>query len=153
VNVADLQRFLSSLGEALRAAEARKVAGELADLCSRMEPLRDRTLTEFASLVQQAAGIAREQPGKPNRAVKDPDRVQRAASRVRQLYDQALDPMFDSEAVKAEVGKLASLTGSELEEVAKAVGVVRKFRKKEETVKAILQAILDRQGAHKRAGA
>jgi hypothetical protein len=158
VNVATLQRFLRNLGEALHAADAKKVAADLDDLCAKMEPLKDRTLKDFSELVRRAAGIAEEAPPPRRRsaaktAAKDPDRVPKAAARVRQLYDEAITPAFNEAAMLAEVNGLEPMTVAELQEVAKAVGVVRAFRKKADVLKAISQAIIERKRSHARADA
>ncbi len=166
MNVAELQKFLRSLSEVLQAADEKKVSKELQGLCTNLEPLKEYGLEQFSNLLLKAAGIAQAEPvGKKSTGAKtvkreltypknDPDRVSKAKARLEELDDKALDPTFNRDEVKTELIQLGEeFTVPDLKTIAAVVGVVLKKALKPDLVNAIIQAVIERRGAHARAGA
>ena len=54
MNVDELQLHLSDLGQLLRNAGSRKTADALAGFCQRLQPYRDRRLTDLLALLAKA---------------------------------------------------------------------------------------------------
>lgn len=76
-----------------------------------------------------------------------------AVAGLRTLYERALDPGFDEEAVAAQLAGLDRLTVAELGQVTAGCGFEQKFRTKKQAVDALRKWLLGRRGAYDRAGA
>ncbi len=68
--------------------------------------------------------------------------------RVLQLHNQVIDPSTTLEAIEAAVNALEALDPpkAKLDELAQKFGLVQKFKKKEDVLKAINQKILHVKG-------
>jgi HEAT repeat protein len=163
VTVADLQKLLRNLSESLTTSGAHDAAAELDYVRTKLDRHRGQSLKDFGDFLAREiapaeAGKTGEKPGKKtgkkaSKAAEAAKRVCQATERVRVLYDQALGPSFNPEAVKTEINGLENLTVPQLEEIARVLGIVRHYGKKSDLLKAMIHTIIDRRGAHDRAGA
>jgi hypothetical protein len=159
VIVADLQKLLANLGEILSDSGAKTVAGDLSSLATGLAPFREMKIKDFTGLLAWAEQVRRE--GLPSskigeqrttRGGREPQfTVQQAAELFKGLYDRALQPDVTAELVEGEAKKLEDLTKSELDEVARGVGLHRKFKTKVEIIGTLRKRILERKGMDERA--
>jgi hypothetical protein len=140
VNVAELQQLLVSVGQILTAAGS-KAATELDYLNQKLTPFKEQKLKAFADAIEKA-----------HRPLPFPS-VDVALTAIRLLYEKATSPELTEESIEAEVNRCEKLTKPQLDDLAKRFGMERKFSKKDQTLKAIRQKIIDRKGAVDRAGA
>jgi hypothetical protein len=152
VNVDELQLHLSNLAQLLRNAGGKKVGDELAELCQRLQPYRDRPLKGLMELLDKAEEIVR--TGVPpartkSRAPKvDPQLVESTCNRVVALYERATDPSTTREQIEsafADLDKL-NLTVPQLQEQAKRLNITQKFRAKKDLLHAMKRTVLERRG-------
>lgn len=160
MTVAELQLLLSDLSKFLRASEAAKVAGEIEYISARLAPFREYKLKVFADFLVKAeeysrGALAPTRKSTTRKGKADPAAVEQACERVHQLYNQAIDPSTTLEQIESAVQVLQDLdpTKARLDELARNMGFVQKFKSKAEVVKAIRQKILSRKGAFDRVNA
>src|SRR5437870_3802400 len=133
--VAELQRFISTLVEPMRAAGASdKACGELRQVADLLDPFKERTLAEMADMLrmidehrrsgtwpQPAAKASRSRkpaaPKAPKLTVPD------AAQRVMALLERVDDPDLDYAAIDAELQPMEAMTKPDLLKVAAEVGM------------------------------
>ena len=158
MTVADLLKLLAGLGEVLKTSGAASVATELQEVALRLQPFGEYKLKAFAAFLEKAEASARGGPTPPKATARkpagaDPQRLQTALDALRGLYHRALEPDVTVERIQAEVGRLADMTKSQLDDLARQFEITRKLQKKDDVLKAIAQRIIDRKGAFERAQA
>lgn len=164
MKVADLQKYLRALAEAVSAAKG-LTAKDLADVANQLGPFANLSVADFAQFLQLAweykttGKIAEPQYSKGGRggvvskAAKGSMSPADAVGRVKALYDRATDPAMTREYVECEVRTLASLTKAQLDSVAAGSGFAQKFKKKDDVLRALVGYVLGRKGAVERADA
>jgi hypothetical protein len=156
VNVDELQLHLSNLAHLLENAGGAKTAKALADFCQRLQPYRDRRVTDVLALLDQAEEIVRTgtPPPRKGRTAKpkaDPQALEAAANRIVELYHRAKEPDTTREQIEAAFAELERLepTLPKLKELAKRLDITRTL-KKADAISAMKQAVLERKGAFQR---
>jgi hypothetical protein len=158
VTVAELQLLLNDLGKFLRAAESSRVAGELEEICAKLQPFREYRLRAFADFLVKAdeysRGVLAPKPARSRarKSKSDPQAIDQACQQLVQLYDRAVEPDVSVELIEAAVATLESLDApkARLDELARSMGFAQKFRSKADVLKAVRQKIVGRKGAFDR---
>jgi hypothetical protein len=156
VNVDELQLLLSDLGQLLRNAGSRKPADALAEFCQRLQPYRDRRLTDLLALLDKAEEVVRTGTPPPRvRAKKgkaDPQAAEMVRSRIVHLYERAREPETTREQIESAFAELEAmdLPVAQLQGLAKSVDIGQKLRSKKALVDAMKRAVLERKGAFQR---
>lgn len=142
--VAELQRFLRSLGEVLE-PNAGSVAKELRNVCDKLGIFAEMSLTEFGKFLERAEDLYRNGP-KPTRpsgssrtkAPSDPDRVPKAVEALKAFLQICADPSItQDEMIARVVGATEGFSVPELKEVAKGIGISKIPSKKTDVEEAI----------------
>ena len=156
MNVDELQLLLSDLGQLLRNAGSRKTADALAEFCQRLQPYRDRRLTDLLALLDKAEEIVR--TGTPPARAKgrtgkaDPQAAETLSKRIVDLYVKAREPETTREQIENAFAELEAkdLPVAQLQGLAKSVDIGQKLRSKKALVEAMKRALLERKGAFQR---
>jgi len=151
VNVDELQLHLSNLAQLLRNAGGKRVGDELAELCQRLQPYRDRPLKGLMELLDKAEEIVRTgvPPARGKARTKgDPLVIESVCNRVVALYERATDPATTREQIENAFADLAKLNLSVplLQEQAKKLNIAQKFRAKKDLLAAMKRTVLERRG-------
>ena len=157
MNVDDLQLHLSNLAQLLENAGGKKVAGELSELCQRLQPYRTKKLKELLDLIDKAEEIVRTgtPPAKTRKsggkAAVDPLVVENLCNQIVDLYHRAKEPEITREQIEAAFGELArlNLTVAALQALAKRIDISRKLTKKD-ALETMMRAVLERKGTVQR---
>jgi hypothetical protein len=159
MTVADLQKYLRGLAEALHAGRS-PAAKDLADAADRLNPFAPLTVADFAALINLAweyrttGKIPALGPAPKGAKAKAPVVAPSAAlAAVQGLYARALDPAITREVVEREIGALGSLSKAELDAVAAACGYSQTFRSKSEVQKKLVGYVMTRKGSFNRSDA
>jgi hypothetical protein len=156
VNVDELQLHLSNLAHLLENAGAGKTANALTGLRQRLQPYRDRKLTDLLALLDQAEEIVRTGTPPPRKGAggkkkADPQALEAAGNRIVELYQRAKDPDVTRDHIEAAFAELERLdpTLTKLKELAKRLDITRTL-KKADAIGVMKQAVLERKGAFQR---
>jgi hypothetical protein len=155
VNVDELQLLLSDLSHLLRNAGNRKPADALTEFCQRLQPYRDRRLSDLLALLDKAEEIVR--TGAPPRTKARPPKADSQAaamlhSRIIALYERAREPDTTREQIEKAFAELETLDlpVAELQALAKRVDISQKLRTKKALLDAMKRAVMERKGAFQR---
>lgn len=157
MNVDELQLHLSNLAQLLENAGGKKVAGELGELCQRLQPYRTRKLKDLLDLIDKAEEIVRSgaAPPKPKKAggkaTVDPQVVENLSNQIVDLYHRAKEPETTREQIETAFGDLdrLNLPVKDLQVFAKRIDITRKLTKKD-AIDTMMRAVLERKGAVQR---
>jgi hypothetical protein len=158
VTVAELQLLLTDLGKFLRAAESARVASELEEIGSKLQPFREFKLKAFADFLVKAEEYSRgvyapkAAAGRTRKPKGDPHSIDQACQQLLQLYNRATEADVSVGQIEAAVATLESLDApkARLDELARSLGFAQKFRSKAEVLKSVRQRIVGRKGAFDR---
>jgi hypothetical protein len=142
------------LGRFLRACKSGAAAKEVEDIAAKLAAFKDYKLKAFGDLLVKAEEYARlgpqvKAPPKPRVSGKGKaEAIDQGCLAVLQLYNQAIDPSVTLDQVEVAVKAVQDLgtTKTKLEELAGKMGIVQKFGKKDDVLKAIRQKILSVKG-------
>jgi hypothetical protein len=151
MTVSEFEAILSELGRFLRTLKAPGAAKELEELAAKLASFGDYKMKPFGDLLVKAEEYARLGPQTPKagrKAKGDPAAIDQACLRLMQLHNQAIDPSTTLPAIEEAVKALQTLDPpkAKLDELARKVGLERKFSKKDDVLKAIRQKILSIKG-------
>jgi hypothetical protein len=153
MTVADLQKYLRALAEAVAAGKG-SAAKDLADAADRLGPFDKMTVADFAqflglALEYRTTGKVTLPTGKtPKTATPKPPAkgTGELLGRVRSLHDRALDPSVTREVVEREVKAFEKLTKANLEDVARALEIKKPFKTKPDVITALVGYVMGRKG-------
>lgn len=160
MTVADLQQFVRSLGAALAAAGAKKVADELESVGQGFEPFRTLGLAKFSQFLVMAETYARTGvvptigKGRSKAAAPKPDSaevVRSAGERIAVLYERAVDPSVPYTAIEAELKAIEKQLGKdEAVQAARNFGIAAALKTKKAALDAIKRKITERKESFER---
>jgi hypothetical protein len=152
--------LLTDLSRFLRASEGTKVAVELEQIVTRLEPFKCQKLKAFGDFLLKVEEHMRKPPaatrgGGGSRRKPDPKAVAEACDRLLHFYNQAVDPSVTLEQIEGAVQTLDELNPAkgDLEKLATRMGSSQRFKTKADVVKFIKQRIVSRKGAFDRVNA
>ena len=153
MTVGEFQLLLSELGRFLRALKSAGPAKEVEEVGAKLAAFKDYKLKAFGDLLVKAEEYARlgpqaKAPKAGGKAKADPAAIDQACRRLLQLHNQAIDPSTTLEAIEAATAALQALDApkAKLDDLARRVGVDRKFGKKDDVLKAVRQKIISMKG-------
>ena len=153
MTVGEFQVLLSELGRFLRSLKAAAAAKEVEEVGARLAAFGDYKLKAFGELLAKAEEYARlgppaRAPRASGRAKADPAAIEQASAAVVQVYHRAIDPSVTLEQVEGAVKAVQALDPPKaaLDELARKVGLVQKFKRKDDVLKAVRQKILSVKG-------
>jgi hypothetical protein len=169
VNVEQLTAVLERTADLMDAATGKRSEGDqVRALADRLRPFAPQTLSQFGDFLALAAGHATgdlaayfpKTPAKLPKAktVQPPkatpaELIAQTVQSFRDLYDRALHPDVTPEVIQQAVTGASKLTKPQLDEVTAGCGFQQKSKTKAAALDALQTWVLDRKGAHDRAGA
>jgi hypothetical protein len=155
VKVAELQKFILSMGEVMQASGASSVGKELAELAGALDYYKDKTLLGLRDVLNKGRDNAEGATvgGRRPRTEAKPDeaKIEAALQQLRTLQARALDPALNREAIETVVRPFEKqMSGEELNEVARRFGIAKKQGSKGKTVAAIIERIAGQKGVYAR---
>ena len=153
MTVGEFQVLLAELGRFLRTLKAPGAAKEVEEVGTKLAALKDYKLKAFGDLLVKAEEYARlGSQAKPQKVTgekkADPEAIDQACLRLLQLHNQAINPNTTLEAIETAIKTLQTLDPpkAKLDDLARKVGLVQKFKKKDDVLKAVRQKILSVKG-------
>ena len=161
MTVADLQKYLQALADAMTAGNS-PAARSLTDAADRLGKFSHLGIAEFSEFLRNAweyktTGIipvpAVPAPPAPPDPTQSNPKVEKIIARVKELYDEAITPEFNSVAAERQIKAIETQSRDILDAVAAGCGFKQKYRNKGEIIKALLNYVIGRKGSFERAGA
>jgi len=156
MRVAELRSLLKSIAETVSAGGGRQAANDLLRVCESLDAFESLSVSQLADFLAKAhyyvvQGKLRVPGQSPRKAASvNGDRVKQAAQSILELYERSISDEVQYETIEQEVRKLDALSGREVAEVAREVGILRRLPNKAAALDEIRQMIEQRKESFQR---